>query len=249
MIEAVVRALTQMFTPPFRQVLLKSIGLALIMIVLLGIGSYYGFSWLADSGAAWGESNVSVVPHTAWIVLIWILSFAAGLGILTGAVFLMPAVTAFVGSFFVDEIADHVERTYYPKEMPGVALPLLPALYQGVKTALLTILVYVLALPFVFFAGIGLIILFLANAYLLSREYFELAAMRFHSPEEAKALRLAHRGQVFFAGLFIAMFVSIPIVNLATPLFAMALMVHVHKRVSGRRVEILEANTPPKLSR
>jgi uncharacterized protein involved in cysteine biosynthesis len=28
--------------------------------------------------------------------------------------------------------------------------------------------------------------------------------------------------------------VSIPIVNLATPLFAMALMVHVHKRVGAR---------------
>ena len=30
----------------------------------------------------------------------------AGLGIVTGALFLMPAVTAFVGSFFVDEVAD-----------------------------------------------------------------------------------------------------------------------------------------------
>jgi uncharacterized protein involved in cysteine biosynthesis len=34
------------------------------------------------------------------------------------------------------------------------------------------------------------------------------------------------------AGLLIAAFVSIPIVNLATPLFGMALMVHVHKRLS-----------------
>jgi len=30
----------------------------------------------------------------------------------------------------------------------------------------------------------------------------------------------------------IAAFVSIPIVNLATPLFAMALMVHVHHRIT-----------------
>ena len=84
----------------------------------------------------------------------------------------MPAVTAFVGSFFVDEIADHVEGGYYPADMPGVALPFSRALLEGVKTALLTIVVYVVALPFVFFAGIGLVVLFLANAYLLSREYF-----------------------------------------------------------------------------
>src|SRR5258708_2276415 len=130
MIDAVVKALTQMFTPPFRQVLLKSIGLALIMIVLLGIGMYHGFSWLADTGAAWGESNVSVVPHAAWTILAWIVSIAASLGIVTGAIFLMPAVTAFVGSFFVDEIADHVEATYYPMEMPGVALPFFRAIME-----------------------------------------------------------------------------------------------------------------------
>jgi CysZ protein len=238
MIDAVVKALSQMFSAPFQRVLLKSIGLALIMIVLLSIGMYQGFAWLAASGTAWAESNVGAVPPTAWNVLVWILSIMAGLGIVTGAVFLMPAVTAFVGSFFVDEIAEQVERTYYVVDMPGMALPFFRALLEGLKTALLTILVYVVALPFVIFAGLGLVILFLANAYLLSREYFELAAMRFHPPAEAKALRRAHRGQVFFAGLFIAAFVSIPVLNLATPLFAMALMVHVHKRMSGRRVEI-----------
>jgi CysZ protein len=244
MIDAVVKALTQMFTPPFRQVLLKSTGLALIMIVLLGIGAYHGFSWLAETGAAYGESQVSVVPSGVWTALVWIFTIAASVGIITGGIFLMPAVTAFVGSFFVDEIADHVESVYYPREMPGVALPFFSALLLGIKTALLAIVVYIFALPFVFFAGIGLVVLFLANAYLLSREYFELAATRFRSPEEARALRRAHRGKVFFAGLFIAALVSIPIVNLVTPLFAMALMVHIHKQVAGRRVEIIDATTP-----
>jgi CysZ protein len=248
MIDAVIKTLSQMFTPPFRRVLLKSIGLALIMIVLLGIGTYHGFTWLAGTGAAWGQSHVGVVPGGVWTALVWIFTFAAGVGIVTGAVFLMPAVTAFVGSFFVDEIADHVEGAYYPSDMPGVALPFLRAFMEGLKTALLAILIYVLALPFVLFAGFGLLILFLANAYLLSREYFELAAMRFRPPAEAKALRRAHRGQVFTAGLFIAAFVSIPILNLATPLFAMALMVHLHKRVSGRQIEIMEAKGP-RLSR
>jgi CysZ protein len=248
MIDAVVKALNQMFTLPFRRVLLKAIGLALIMIVLLGVGMYYGFTWLAELGTAWGQSNVGVMPSNFWTILAWILSFAISLGIITGGIFLMPAVTAFVGSFFVDEIADQVEGAYYPTDMPGVALPLSRALLEGVKTALLTIAVYVVALPFVLFAGLGLVILFLANAYLLSREYFELAAMRFRPPAEAKAMRRAHRGQVFFAGLFIAAFVSIPVVNLATPLFAMALMVHLHKRLSGRQVEITQAKVP-RLSR
>ena len=82
---------------------------------------------------------------------------------------------------------------------------------------------------------------FLATAYLLGREYFELAAMRFHPVDEAKALRRANGGTVFVAGLFIAAFVSIPIVNLATPLFGVAFMVHMHKRLAGGpRRELLE---------
>jgi uncharacterized protein involved in cysteine biosynthesis len=56
--------------------------------------------------------------------------------------------------------------------------------------------------------------------------------MRFRPPAEAKTLRKQNAATVYVGGLLIAAFVSIPIVNLATPLFAMALMVHVHKRLS-----------------
>ena len=90
------------------------------------------------------------------------------------------------------------------------------------------------------FAGAGFLIFFFATAWLLGREYFELAAMRFRSPAEAKAMRKDNAATVFTAGLFIAAFVSIPIVNLATPVFAMAFMVHMHKRLSGPRPELIE---------
>ena len=151
------------------------------------------FSWMAESGAAWAEAGTG--GHTPWQSLAWVLSFAATLGIVTGAVFLMPAVTAFVGSFFVDEIADEVERTHYPAEPPGQALPLWRALVEGLQTALLAIAVYLCALPFLLIAGLGLVIMFLATAYLLGREYFLLAAMRFRPPDEAKALRRARAHQ------------------------------------------------------
>jgi uncharacterized protein involved in cysteine biosynthesis len=238
MFDAAFKALSQMLTPPFRQVLLKSIGLALLTIVLIGFGLNRLFVWLAESGAAWAEAGTGY--HTPWQILVWVLSIAATLGIVTGAVFLMPAVTAFVGSFFVDEVADVVERTHYPADPPGRALPLWLAVIEGGKTAVLAVLVYLVALPFLLFAGLGLVIMCLATAYLLGREYFLLEAMRFAPPEEAKALRRAERSRVLGAGLLIALFVSIPIVNLATPLFAMALMVHMHKRLSPQRVELIE---------
>ncbi len=40
--------------------------------------------------------------------------------------------------------------------------------------------------------------------------------------------------------MVIAVFVSIPILNLATPIFAMAFMVHIHKKMAGGRVELIE---------
>ncbi|MBV8791530.1 MAG: sulfate transporter family protein [Pseudolabrys sp.] len=240
MFTAAAKALSEMLSPPLRAVLLKAIGLALVLIVLIGIALQRLFSWLATSGADWAETASGLGTHSAWNALVWMLSIMASLGIITGALFLMPAVTAFVGSFFVDEIAEHVERADYPADPIGRALPLMLALYEGIKVAFLALLVYLCALPFVLFAGIGFLILFLANAYLLSREYFELAAMRFHPPVEAKAMRRANASYLFVAGFFIAAFVSIPVVNLATPIFAMAFMVHIHKGLSGPRPELIE---------
>lgn len=240
MIEAAIKALTQMFAPALRHVLLKAVGLALILITIIGILMHRVLAAWAEAGANWAEQATGVAPHAAWSTLAWVLSVMAGFGILTGALFLMPAVTAFVGSFLVDEIADAVEREHYPAEPPGQALPFFRALIEGLSFAALAVVVYLCALPFVLFAGLGVIILFLANSYLLGREYFELAAMRFRPPHEAKLLRKANAIYVFLAGMFIAIFVSIPVVNLATPLFAMAFMVHVHKRTAGKRVELIE---------
>ena len=144
----------------------------------------------------------------------------------------MPAVTAFVGSFFVDEIAEAVERDALSGRAAGPrAAAVARADRRRASSPCWRSLVYLCALPFMFFAGLGVIILFLANAYLLGREYFELAAMRFRPPHEAKAMRKTNAAYVFLAGMVIAVFVSIPLVNLATPIFAMAYMVHIHKRM------------------
>jgi CysZ protein len=240
MLDAAVKALSQILSPPMRSILWRSIGLALVLIVVLAIGLQRLLSWFATSGEGWAEAMLGPGFHTPLNVLAWIVSIAAGLGVVFGAVFLMPAITSLVASFFVDEIAEHVEREHYPAERPGMALPLGVAITEGTKTALLTILVYLIALPFVFFAGVGFIGFFIATAWLLGREYFELAAMRFRPPAEAKAMRKANAALVFTAGLFIAAFVSIPVVNLATPLFGMAFMVHMHKRLSGPRPELIE---------
>jgi CysZ protein len=240
MLDAAVKALTQILSPPMRSILWRSMGLALVLISVLAFGLQRLLSWFAVYGSDWAEALLGPGYHTSLNVLAWIVSITAGLGVVLGGIFLMPVITSLVASVFVDDVADHVEREHYPAERPGTALPLGVSVPEGIKTALLTLLVYLIALPFVLFAGAGFLIFFIATAWLLGREYFELAAMRFRPPAEAKAMRKHHAATVFTAGLFIAAFVSIPIVNLATPLFGMALMVHMHKRLSGPRPELIE---------
>ena len=240
MLDAAVKALSQMISPPMRSILWRSIGLALVLIIVLAIGLQRLLSWFDTYGEVWLEGLLGPSWHSSLEVFAWIISIAAGLGVVFGSVFLMPAITSLVASLFVDDVAEIVEREYYPAERPGIALHFSQAIYEGIKTGLLTILVYLIALPFVFLAGAGFLIFFLATAWLLGREYFELAAMRFRSPEEAKAMRRDHAATIFTAGLIIAAFVSIPIVNLATPIFGMAFMVHMHKRLSGPRPELIE---------
>jgi CysZ protein len=240
MIDAAIKALSQMLSPPLRSILWRSIGVALVLITVLAIGLQRLLSWLATSGEGWAETILGPNFHTPLEILTWIISIAAGLGVVFGGIMLMPAVTSLVASLFVDDVADHVEREYYPAERSGAALPFGVAMREGLKAAGLTILVYLIALPFVFLAGAGFLIFFVATAWLLGREYFELAAMRFRSPAEAKAMRRDHAATVFTAGLVIAAFVSIPIVNLATPMFGMAFMVHMHKRMSGSRPHLIE---------
>jgi CysZ protein len=247
MLDAAIRALAEIFSKPMRAILWRSIGLALVLIVVVAIALQRVLNWLAGAGEIWAEQMAGANFHAVLETLSWVVSIAAGLGVVFGAIFLMPAVTSLVASVFVDDVADHVERKDYPAELPGQPLPIVRALFEGLKTSSLTILVYLVALPFLFFAGLGLVVFFLATAWLLGREYFELAAMRFRSPAEAKALRKHHSTQVFIAGLFIAAFVSIPIVNLATPLFGMAFMVHIHKRLSRPRPELLEPERKARL--
>lgn len=233
MFDAAIKALSQIFSPPFRVILLKAVGLSIAFLAVIMIALHRVSTWLAETGGAWVEVHAGPVIHGPVYIVGWLLAIAVGLGLLGGAVFLMPAVTSLVASFFCDEIAEHVEREHYPGDRPGKAVALPRATFEGVKTTLLAVGVYLCAAPFLLLAGFGAVIFFLATSYLLGREYFDLAAMRFHPAAKAKALRRANRVTVFVAGMFIAAFVSIPLLNLATPLFGMAFMVHMHKRLAG----------------
>src|SRR3954463_16155777 len=102
MLDAAAKALSQILSPPMRSILWRSIGLALVLITVLAIGLQRLLSWFATYGEGWAEAMLGPGFHTSLNVLAWIVSIAAGLGVVLGGIFLMPAITSLIASVFVD---------------------------------------------------------------------------------------------------------------------------------------------------
>src|SRR6202158_6412224 len=96
MLDAAVKALSQIRSPPMRSILWRSIALALVLITVLAIGLQRLLSWFATSGEGWAEAMLGPNFQTPLNVLAWIVSIAAGLGVVFGAVFLVAALPSVV---------------------------------------------------------------------------------------------------------------------------------------------------------
>jgi CysZ protein len=217
MIQDALDSFADVVSSPFRRTLAKSAGLTIAILVVIGV--------VLDRVAV---SYVAVA--NGWLATL--ISLMIGVGLLVGLVWLAPPTTSLVAGFFLDEIAERVEREIDPLGPRGRPAPVVAAVVSSLRFAGLSAVVAVAALFLLFVPGIGFAIWIAANAYVLGNEYFELAALRFHPIEEVSAIRRRAAAPVYFGGLLIAGFVTIPIVNLATPLFATALMVRLHKRVT-----------------
>lgn len=226
-LDAARAAASRLFSPEFRSVFLKTLGLTLLALVALWFGIESLLEWLAWP---WLQTFVPGLPSWAG----WLSGIIAGILLAMGMALLVAPVTAIVAGLFLDDIAEVVERTDYPGDPPGRAVPVLQSLALAIKFFGVVILGNIVALLLLLVPGINLAAFFIVNGYLLGREFFEFAAMRFRPEAEAKALRRKYAGTVFLAGLLIAVFLAVPLLNLLTPLFAAAMMVRLHKAVSAR---------------
>ena len=227
--QAVFAAAREVFSPALRGILWKSIGLTLALLALVWLGLTRLVDYLLTNHSL--SADYPIVDGFAF--------FLAGAGLLIALVYLLPAVTAVVAGYFLDDVAEVVERQDYPADRPGAALPFGKAILYGLRFAGLSLLVNLVALLLFFIPGINIAAFFVTNAYLLGREYFELAAGRFWPAEDVTRLRMEHRGTVLAAGAVLAGLVLVPVLNLITPIFGAAMMVHLHKRLtrdSAKRV-------------
>jgi CysZ protein len=229
MFEAALAATRQILTQPFRAVLYKSLGFTLLLLALV----WAGLDELALS--------FMVVDHP---LLHGALVFATGFGIIFALAFLIGPVSILVSGFFIDDLAAIVEREIYPSGVIGRPAPQVEALRGAIRFSLVSLVVNLIALLLLLIPGVNIAVFFLANAYLFGREYFSLAATRFRSYREAEAMRERNAFPLFVAGLFVAVFVATPGLNLLTPLFATAFMVRLHKMMSPELSQPLSTAEP-----
>ena len=217
---AISKTLSQLFSEPFRSVLWKSIGLTIAL--------FFGLWLILQSLNSAFLTPLLVDYSWAATALTWVL----GTGLILGMGFLIAPVTSVFAGVFLDEIAEEVEQKHYPLDPPGQPVSLSQSMGITARFFGLVLIGNFIALLLVLFLGLGVIIFFLLNGYLLGREYFQFAALRHRTFDDVEQLRKQHSGTIFLGGLAIALVLSIPLVNFFTPLFAGALMVHIYKRLS-----------------
>ncbi len=219
MIADILAALRQIFSPRYRPVLLKILATTLALLALVWVGLYFLIDHYMTTPYGWLSS---------------LLSILAGAGLIVGLVFLAAPVSSLIAGLFLDEIAEKTERDADPNGPVGRPLPVGQALQVASKFALLSLALNLFALILLLVPVVNVIAFFAVNSYLLGREYFELAALRFQPLEQARAMRKRHAVYLWICGAAIAAFLMIPLLNMLTPLFGTAFMVRIHKNLQSK---------------
>lgn len=220
------KAVSQALDGPFVAVLVKSLALtiALLLLFYLGVGGLVAQFDLGFEIPYLGQIDFSTASIIAAIVA----------AIFASSFLMYPVASVFIG-IFLDEIVEAVEKRHFPTLPPVRHLPITESLIEALRFLGLLIGVNLLAMIVYIFSGpLAPLVFYAVNGFLLGREYFHMVASRRLPPEEARALRSANIGQIWWAGVLMAIPLSIPVLNLIIPLLGVATFTHLYHRVSAQ---------------
>ena len=227
MITDVIRVIGQL--PEKRLLTPVLLGLVLSALVIAGL----------VGGAAWLLSGISV-DGDSWVEqaldAIGLLQIVGTLGVGLLALFLFPAFALTIQSFFLDGVADAVERKHYPQKLPARSVPLGEALQTSLTLTAIVIAVNLVLLPVYLLLMLvpptGYLLYLAVNGYLVGREFYEVVGLRHEGARELKTNRRRNRVSVWLDGVLLVFIFTIPIVNLAGPTLGTAYFVHRYHRLT-----------------
>jgi len=214
MIEAWRRTAEDCFTPEFRAVMARALGASAVAFALVGWGAIWAVDRIAARWEGWLGSAIALLGNMAALAL---------------AVMAFPILARLAAALFADDIALAIERRRYPGDPPGRPESALEALGRGLRDAGFALAINAAALPLYLIPGLNLALYLAINGVLIARDFHDGVARRYLSREEVVAARKRHRGILFIHGMFLSMVFAVPIVNIAAPILATALMTNVFK--------------------
>lgn len=149
-----------------------------------------------------------------------------------------PTLCMVVTTFFLEEVADAVEKRHgYPIEITREQ-SFREIVITGIKFAVVSVLLNVLALPLYFIPVLNVIALYSINGYLIGREYFEIVALRKIDADKTSFIRKQSNTSIIITGAFIAFLMTIPLLNLFAPVIGISFMVHKFEDLRNQNVHM-----------
>lgn len=167
-----------------------------------------------------------------WHLPEWVVDTLGGIGASILAWFLFPALLPLIAGLFAERIAGIIETNDYPDSPPAIKSSFKTEFFHDLRFVVKALLLNLLCLPLYLIPGINLLTYYSLNAYLLGREFFEIAARRRIPLAHVTALRQSHTVKIMMAGLMITLAANMPMINLVAPFFAIAVMVHLSHRLT-----------------
>ena len=226
MINFLWKAIAQLTDPSLRRVIYLSIFTSLIILGILAAGIWFLVSLISIESIPYLTSIRDWMGDWFdWLSSSFYLSFV---GVITFLLF--PSVISLVLGIFFDDIVVSVESRHYPNLPYRRHHSFRDITTYTIGFTCVILMVNMAAIPLylilIFFPPMNLILFYLINGYLAGREYFDLVGLLRKKPKDLAALRKYHRSRIQIAGMLIVLLMTIPFVNLITPVIATAFMVH-----------------------
>ena len=221
-------ALAQLTDRKFQSVFWRSIGLTVAFLA----ATFYAFTFLIG----WAIPDAITLPFIGEVTSFGaIASGGALIAMFLLSAFLMFPVASLIIGFFIEDIADAVEAKHYPHLPPADNIRFVEIMIDATKFLGIMVLANLLAL-IIYFASTLLapVIFWIVNGFLLGREYFQMVAARRIGMAAANKLRKKHFLEIWLAGIFMAIPLSIPVINLVVPLLGVAVFTHQFHRIQSR---------------
>ena len=222
------KAISQLGDARFRKVMW--LGIALTIALLFGIyAMFLGLISSIDSG----PMEIPFVGEVTWVKDL--LGWGSILFMLVLSFFLMMPVASAFTSMFLGDVAQAVEERFYPDLPPAPKIPFIETVLDTVLFLGLLIganFLSLMLLPVVTF--LYPVLFWLLNGFLLGREYFQIAAMRRLGRKGAKEMRKKYRREIMQSGLFMALLLIVPVLNLLMPILGAAMFTHLFHRLSAK---------------